>query len=60
MRLIFTCVLFLLPGAAGGGVDSGFDSFGLDGGGAGFVSVFGGSGASFRFSGDGGEVPLAA
>ena len=31
-----------LPGTAGGGVDSGVDSFGLDGGGAGFISVFGG------------------
>src|SRR5258706_16192811 len=42
MRFIFTRVSFLLPGAAGGGVYSGFDSFGLDGGGVGFVSIFGG------------------
>ena len=37
---------------------SGFDSFGLEGSGAGFVSVFYGGGASFRFSGGGGEVYL--
>ena len=58
MRFIFTRVSFLLPGEAGGGVNSGFDSFGLDGGGAGFVSVFGGGGASFRVFGGGGEVSL--
>ena len=58
MRFIFTRVSFLLPGEAGGGVNSGFDSFGLDGGGAGFASVFGGGGASFRVSGGGGEVSL--
>ena len=37
---------------------SGFDSFGLDGGEARFVSGFGGYGASFCFSGGGGEVSL--
>jgi len=59
MRFILTRVSFLLPGAAGGGVDSGFDSFTLDvGDGAGFDSVFGGGGASFRSSGGGGELSL--
>ena len=60
MRFIFTRVSFLLPGAvaAGGGVDSGFDSFGLGAGGAGFDSVFGGGAAAFRTSGGGGEVSL--
>jgi hypothetical protein len=60
MRFIFTRVSFLLPGTAGGGgVGSGFDSFGLDvGGGAGFDSIFGGGGAPFRSSGGGGEVSL--
>ena len=52
------CGLFLLPGTPGGGVDSGVDSFGLDAGGAGFVSVFGGESASFRFYGGGEEVSL--
>ncbi len=37
---------------------SGFNSFGLDGGGVGFVSIFGGGGASLRCSGGGGEVSL--
>ena len=58
MRFIFARVSFLLPGAAGAGVNLGFDSFGLDGGGAGFVSVLGGGSASFRVSGGGGEVSL--
>lgn len=59
MRFIFTRVSFLLPGAAGGGVDSGFDSFGLDtGGGGDFDSVFSGGGVSFRSAGGGGEVSL--
>jgi len=59
MRFIFTRVSFLLPGAAaaGGGVDSGFGSFGFGAGGAGFDSVFGGGGAALR-SGGGGEVSL--
>ena len=39
-------------------MNSGFDSFGLDGSGAGFDSVFGGGGASLRLSGGGGEVSL--
>ena len=39
-------------------MNSGFDSFGLDGGGAGVASVFGGGGDSFRVSGGGGEVSL--
>ena len=42
----------------GGGVDSGVDSFGLDGVGAGFVSAFGGGSASFRFYGGGEEISL--
>jgi len=55
----FTRVSFLLPGVAGGGVDSGFDSFGMGmGGGAGFDSVFGGDHASFRSSGGVWEVYL--
>jgi len=59
MRFIFTRVSFLLPGTAGGGVDSGFGSFGLEAGcGAGFDSSFGGGGASFLSSGGGGEVSL--
>ena len=48
-RFISARISFLLPGAAGSGVDSGFDSFRQDRDGAGFVSVIGGGGASFRF-----------
>ena len=58
MRFIFTRVSSRLPVAAGGGVVSGFDSFGLDGDMVGFVSVIGGSGASFRPSGGGGDASL--
>src|SRR5260370_15188820 len=51
MRFIFTRVSFLLPGA-GGGVDSIFDSFGLDAGfGSSFGSGFGGGVALFCCSG---------
>lgn len=49
---------FIPTARMGGGVDSGVDSFGLDGGGAGFVSVFSGGSASFRFYSGGEEVSL--
>ena len=55
IRLIFARVGSLLPAAAGDYEVSGFDSSGLDGGGAGFVSIFGGGGVSFRLSGGGGR-----
>ena len=58
MRFTFTRISFLLPGAAGGGEESGFVPFGLDGGWAGLVSVIGGGGASFHFCGGRGEVSL--
>ena len=40
-----------MPGAAGDGVDSGLNSFGMGmGSGAGFDSIFGGGGVYLRFS----------